>query len=79
MQVIDTAGIRRKSEWQINWKDFRVSAFRFYLEESDVSILVINAEDGATDGEDCGIMPFELRKPILIVVNKWDLIKDKNI
>ncbi len=78
MQVIDTAGIRRKSRMADKLERF--SAFRSVscLEESDVSILVINAEDGATDGDArVAGYAFELRKPILIVVNKWDLIKDK--
>ncbi|RDB35256.1 ribosome biogenesis GTPase Der [Spirobacillus cienkowskii] len=78
LKVIDTAGIRRKSRMADKLEKF--SAFRSVacLEDADVSILVINAEDGATDGDArVAGFAFELRKPILIVVNKWDLIKDK--
>lgn len=78
LKVIDTAGIRRKSRMADKLERF--SAFRSVssLEDCDVAILVINAEDGATDGDArVAGYAFELRKPILIVVNKWDLIKDK--
>jgi GTPase len=78
LRVIDTAGIRRKSRMADKLERF--SAFRSVacLEDADISILVINAEDGATDGDArVAGYAFELRKPILIVINKWDLIKNK--
>ncbi len=78
IKVIDTAGIRRKSRMVDKLEKF--SAFRSVscLEDCDVAVLVINAEDGATDGDArVAGYAFELRKPILIVVNKWDLVKDK--
>lgn len=79
LQVIDTAGIRRKSRMADKLERFSTFRSVSCLEESDVSVLVINAEDGATDGDArVAGYAFELRKPILIVVNKWDLIKDKN-
>lgn len=77
--VIDTAGIRRKSRMVDKLEKF--SAFRsvMCLEECDVAILVIDAEEGATEGDArVAGYAFELRKPILIVVNKWDLIKEKD-
>lgn len=79
LSVIDTAGIRRKSRMVDKLEKF--SAFRsvMCLEECDVAILVIDAEEGATEGDArVAGYAFELRKPILIVVNKWDLIKDKD-
>jgi GTP-binding protein len=79
IQVVDTAGIRRKSRMVDKIEKF--SAFRSLaaLEECDVAAIVIDAEEGPTEG-DCRVAgyAFELRKPILIVVNKWDLIKDKD-
>ncbi|MES2615755.1 MAG: ribosome biogenesis GTPase Der [Bdellovibrionota bacterium] len=77
--IIDTAGIRKKSRMVDKLEKF--SAFRSItcLEECDVAIMVIDARDGATEGDTrVAGYAFEMRKPILIVVNKWDLIEDKN-
>lgn len=79
LSIIDTAGIRRKSRMVDKLEKF--SAFRsvMCLEECDVAILVIDAQEGATEGDArVAGYAFELRKPILIVINKWDLIKDKD-
>lgn len=79
IKIIDTAGIRRKSRMVDKLEKF--SAFRSVtcLEECDVAIMVIDAKDGATEGDTrVAGYAFEMRKPILIVVNKWDLIEDKN-
>lgn len=79
IKVIDTAGIRRKSRMVDKLEKF--SAFRSVtcLEECDVAIMVIDAQEGATEGDTrVAGYAFEMRKPILIVVNKWDLIADKN-
>ncbi len=79
IKIIDTAGIRKKS--RMVDKIERFSAFRSVtcLEECDVAILVIDAQEGATEGDTrVAGYAFEMRKPILIVVNKWDMIVDKN-
>lgn len=79
IKIIDTAGIRKKSRMVDKIEKF--SAFRSVtcLEECDVAIMVIDARDGATEGDTrVAGYAFEMRKPILIVVNKWDLIEDKN-
>jgi GTP-binding protein len=78
ISVIDTAGIRRKSRMVDKLEKF--SAFRSVtcLEECDVAIMVIDAKEGATEGDTrVAGYAFEMRKPILVVVNKWDLIEDK--
>ena len=79
LTIIDTAGIRRKSRMVDKIEKF--SAFRSVtcLEECDVAIMVIDAKEGATEGDTrVAGYAFEMRKPILIVINKWDLIEDKN-
>lgn len=77
--VVDTAGIRRKSRMIDKIEKFSVFRSHSSLEECDVAILVIDAQEGATEGDvRVAGFAFELRKPILIVVNKWDLIEDKN-
>ncbi len=78
LTLIDTAGIRRKSRMTDMLEKF--SAFRslMVLEDADVAILVISAKDGITEG-DVRVVghAFELRKPILVVVNKWDTVENK--
>lgn len=77
--LIDTAGIRRKGRMFDKLEKF--SAFRslVVLEEADIVVLVTSAEEGITEGDvRVAGYAFELRKPILIVVNKWDTVKDKD-
>ncbi len=49
------------------------------IERSDVCLLVINAEEGIIE-HDKHIASYALEegKPIVIVVNKWDTVNDKN-
>ena len=49
------------------------------IERSDVCLLVINAEEGIIE-HDKHIASYALEegKPIIIVVNKWDTVRDKN-
>lgn len=78
IQLLDTAGIRRKSRMADKLEKF--SAFRSMaaLEECDVAALVIDAKEGPTESDArVAGAAFEMRKPILILVNKWDLIEDK--
>lgn len=78
-QVLDTAGIRRKSRMADKLEKFSALRSLEALEQCNVSVLVIDASEGTTDS-DARVVgeAFEQRKPILIVVNKWDLIKDKD-
>jgi GTP-binding protein len=77
--VLDTAGIRRKSRMVDNLEKFSALRSVTCLEECDVAVLVIDANEGPTEGDArVAGYAFELRKPILVVVNKWDLIEDKH-
>ena len=78
-RLLDTAGIRKKS--RVADKLEMLSSMRSLscIAESNITVLVISAEDGVTEGDArVAGYAFELNKPILIVINKWDLIKDKN-
>lgn len=76
--LIDTAGLRRKSKIEPDSIE-RYSAIRSLtaLERCDVALLVIDAEAGITE-QDVRIagLIHEQGKPSVVVVNKWDLIKD---
>lgn len=77
--LVDTAGIRRKSK--ISEKIESLSAMRAIrsIDNSDLIFLVIDATQGMTD-QDARLaeLAVDRYKPIVIVVNKWDLIPDKD-
>ncbi len=79
INIVDTAGIRRKSRMVDKIEKFSAVRSLSALEECHVAALVIDAEEGPTEGDArVAGYAFELRKPIIIVVNKWDLVKDKD-
>jgi GTP-binding protein len=76
--LIDTAGVRKKNkvkdlEFYSVLRTFRV------IEESDVCILMIDATLGV-EAQDINIFQLiqKSKKGVVIVVNKWDLIEDKD-
>jgi len=78
--LIDTAGIRRKSKVSEDIEKYSVIRAVAAIERSDVSVLMMDANDGVTD-QDKKIagLAHEAGKGIIVVVNKWDLIeKDTN-
>ncbi len=74
--LIDTAGIRRRSRVKERLEKFSVIKALNSIERSHVTVLMIDAVEGATDQDAhiCGYA-FEQGKGIVIAVNKWDLIK----
>jgi len=74
--LIDTAGIRRKSKVNENIERYSVIRAIAAVERCDVSILIIDAQEGLTeqDKKIAGIA-HEAGKGLVIVVNKWDLIE----
>ena len=76
--LIDTAGLRKKTKVHENLEFYSVIRAVRTLDKSDVCILMIDATKGITS-QDINIFALAARKSngIVIVVNKWDLIKDK--
>ncbi len=78
--LTDTAGIRRKRSIDEDTVE-AYSVIRAFeaIRRSDVSVLVIDAEQGISE-QDIRIAGFihEEGKPSVIVINKWDLIKKDN-
>ena len=74
--LIDTAGIRRQSRINEDIEKYSVIRAVAAIERSDVCILMIDAVEGLTeqDKKICGLA-HEAGKGIVIVVNKWDLVK----
>ena len=77
--AIDTAGIRKSGKILERIEKYSVLRSMKAIERSDVCLLVINAEEGIIE-HDKHIASYALEegKPIIIVVNKWDTVKDKN-
>ncbi|ALB47534.1 ribosome biogenesis GTPase Der [Clostridium beijerinckii] len=74
--LIDTAGLRRKSK--VKEEIERYSVVRTYaaIERADVCILMIDATEGITEQDEKIIgYAHELRKAIMVIVNKWDLVE----
>ena len=74
--LIDTAGIRRKSRVTGDIERYSVIRAVSAIERSDVCLLMLDAVEGVTeqDKKIAGIA-HEAGKGIIVVVNKWDLIK----
>lgn len=74
--LIDTAGIRKKSKVTQDVEFYSVLRSLRALEESDVCIIVIDAERGL-ESQDVNIivLAHKQNKGIVIMVNKWDLIE----
>ena len=77
--VIDTAGMRKRGRIYENVEKYSLLRSLKAIDRSDVCVLVINAEEGIIE-HDKHIAGYALEagKAIVIVVNKWDLIEDKD-
>lgn len=77
--VIDTAGMRKKGKIYENIEKYSLIRSLKAIDRSDVCVLVINAEEGIIE-HDKHIASYALEagKAMVIVVNKWDLIEDKD-
>lgn len=77
--LVDTAGIRRKSKVKEDLEFYSVMRSIRAIENSDVCILMIDATRGF-EGQDSNIfwLAERNRKGIIILVNKWDLVEKGN-
>jgi len=75
-KLVDTAGIRKKKKVNENIEFYSVLRSLRAIENSDVCILMIDAEEGF-ESQDMSILRVIQRnnKGVIIVVNKWDLIE----
>lgn len=77
--VIDTAGMRKKGKIYETVERYSLLRSMKAIDRSDVCVLVINAEEGIIE-HDKHIAGYaiEAGKALVIVVNKWDTIEDKD-
>lgn len=74
--LIDTAGIRRKSKVDEALEYYSVLKALKAIKRADICFLIFDGSQGLTEQDKriAGIA-YEEKKPIVIVFNKWDLIK----
>lgn len=77
--LVDTAGIRRKSKVKEDLEFYSVMRSIRAIEHSDVCILMLDATRGF-ESQDANIfwLTQRNRKGIVILVNKWDLVEKEN-
>lgn len=75
--LIDTAGIRRKGKTKEKLEKFSIIKALSALEKCDIALVLIDAEEGITE-QDTKVIGYtqEHRRGLIILVNKWDLLKD---
>ncbi len=76
IRLIDTAGIRRRGKIQGSIEYYMVLRAQRALERADCAVLVLDGNEGLTDGDKrVAQLSQEMGKPLVIVVNKWDLVE----
>ncbi|MCX8080229.1 MAG: ribosome biogenesis GTPase Der [Bacteroidia bacterium] len=77
--LVDTAGLRKKSRIKENIEFYSLLRTVKAIERADVCLLLLDAEHGM-EAQDLSILQYILdnRKPVVIAVNKWDLIQKDN-
>ncbi|MEW6535734.1 MAG: ribosome biogenesis GTPase Der [Candidatus Auribacterota bacterium] len=74
--LVDTAGIRHKKKFDNNVETYAFFRTESTIKRSDLVLMLIDAEHGITRQDNRIIsMVIEMGKSMLLVVNKWDLIK----
>jgi GTPase len=79
MLLIDTAGIRRRGKIEAGIEWYAVLRAMRAIDRADIGLLLIDATEPITD-QDTHIAGYVEKsgKGIVILVNKWDLVTDKN-
>ena len=77
--VIDTAGMRKKGKIYENIEKYSLLRSMKAIDRSDVCVIVINASEGIIE-HDKHIAGYALDagKAVVLVVNKWDLVDNKD-
>ena len=77
--VIDTAGMRKRGKIYEELEKYSIIRGIKAIERADVCVLVISAEEGIIE-QDKHVLQYALEagKAIVLVVNKWDTVNDKD-
>lgn len=77
--LIDTAGIRRRGRIEVGVEKYSVIRALRAIDRADVVLLVMDAGETVT-AQDMHVAGYveQAAKGVVVVVNKWDLVKPKN-
>lgn len=76
---VDTAGLRRKGKIDLGLEKYSYLRTLKAVTEADLVLLMIDVSQPISNLDAViGGLAFAERKPVIIIANKWDLIKDKN-
>ncbi|EHS87496.1 GTP-binding protein engA [Limosilactobacillus gastricus PS3] len=77
--MVDTAGIKKKGKLYENTERYALMRSMRAIDDSDVVIFVLNAEEGIRElDKHVAGYAHEAGKAIIIAVNKWDTIPDRD-
>ena len=77
--VVDTAGLRKKGRIFESVEKYSLIRTLNSIDESDVCVLVISAEEGIIEHDKhIASYAIEAGKALVIAVNKWDLVENKD-
>lgn len=77
--VIDTAGMRKKGKIYENIEKYSLIRSLKSIERADVCLIVIDASEGIKEHDKhIASYAIDAGRAVVIVVNKWDTVKDKD-
>ena len=77
--MVDTAGIKKKGKLYENTERYSLMRSMKAIDDSDVVLVVLNADEGIRElDKHIAGYAHEAGKAVIIVVNKWDLIKNRD-
>ncbi|MDR1695509.1 MAG: ribosome biogenesis GTPase Der [Endomicrobium sp.] len=76
--LTDTAGLHRGSKTKDDMEYLSTLSTSYAIDDADIAVLVADASQGIGETEvKIARILIEKRKPVIVAVNKWDLIEDK--
>ena len=79
IEILDTAGIRRKSKVEENVEYYSVNRAIKTLDECDIAFIMLDATEGLSE-QDKKItqLAYQRGRGVIFALNKWDLVEDKS-
>ncbi len=75
--LVDTAGIRKRPDTAV--EDYAIQRSKTAIERSDIIWLVVNANEIGDHELKLANLAYDSGKPVIVVVNKWDLVPDEEL
>ncbi|GMO65386.1 MAG: ribosome biogenesis GTPase Der [Endomicrobiia bacterium] len=76
--LIDTAGLHRGSKVKNDMEYLSSLSTNYAVDDADIAVLIADASQGVGDTEvKIARLLIEKKKPVIIAINKWDLIEKK--